>query len=182
MLRRLLSISLTATCLVVTATSWAVGTKSSSRRSSRDEWKPRHRVESRERDDWDYKRGMEFTERGDWDNAIRSFKKTANRRESYPEAYNMLGYAYRKRAHKDLQRSEEAYSEALKQRPNFEEALEYQGELFIRLGRLREAYANYEQLRKADSEEAEELLEKLEQVLEEATAVQKERSKSEQPE
>src|SRR5260370_547750 len=70
-------------------------------------------------------------------------------------AWNGLGYALRKQRRFD--ESVSAYREALRLRPNYPQALEYLGEAYVELGRLAEARAVLERLRRLDPREADEL-------------------------
>ncbi|MEM9737136.1 MAG: tetratricopeptide repeat protein [Pseudomonadota bacterium] len=67
--------------------------------------------------------------------------------ETLPEnadVFSMLGYIYRKMD--DLELSAENYDRALRLDPNHLGALEYQGELFLRLGQNEQAAANLSRL------------------------------------
>ncbi|MEM6440939.1 MAG: hypothetical protein AAF763_14735 [Pseudomonadota bacterium] len=67
--------------------------------------------------------------------------------ETLPEnadVFSMLGYVYRKMD--DLEYSALNYDRALSLDPNHLGALEYQGELFLRLGRVEDAEANLSRL------------------------------------
>lgn len=73
------------------------------------------------------------------------------------DVWNLLGYTYRKL--EQYPESEAAYGRALTLNPDHLGALEYQGELFITLGRLDEAKANLARLQTlcGDCEETAEL-------------------------
>jgi len=60
------------------------------------------------------------------------------------DAWNLLGYASRKKG--DLEKSAEAYSEALRINPDHKDALEYQGELFLMQGDKAAAQGNLAKL------------------------------------
>ena len=67
-------------------------------------------------------------------------------REEYnnADAWNLLGYSHRNLGR--YKKAGKAYRKALKFDPKHKGALEYQGELFIKLGRVEEARANRERL------------------------------------
>lgn len=119
-----------------------------------------------------FNKGVDAQKKGRYDDAIRQFRRAIQAKRDYAEAYNMLGYVLRKKASESLEESGEAYATALELNPNFEEALEYQGELFLRLGQLKKAHANYLRLVALKSDEAKELKKKLDDVLKEARELQ----------
>jgi len=61
------------------------------------------------------------------------------------DAWNLLGYASRKKG--DLEKSADAYSKALSLDPEHKDALEYQGELFLMLGDRAAAEGNLVKLK-----------------------------------
>lgn len=67
-------------------------------------------------------------------------------REEYnnADAWNLLGYSHRNLGR--YKKAGKAYRKALKFDPKHKGALEYQGELFIKLGRVEDARANRERL------------------------------------
>ena len=67
-----------------------------------------------------------------------------------------------------LDQAGEAYQSALKLNANHDEALEYQGELYLWWGRLSDANQNLQRLKKMKSPEADELGRKLEHILNQA--------------
>ncbi len=76
--------------------------------------------------------------------AIRKLKKAVKEEPGDADAWNLLGYASRKKG--DLEQSAKAYGKALKIDPNHKDALEYQGELFLMQGDKVAASANLAQL------------------------------------
>jgi tetratricopeptide (TPR) repeat protein len=75
-----------------------------------------------------------------WTKAIADLKQIIAAEPSNAEAYNQLGFAYRNIGKYDL--SGRAYAKVLQLDPNHTGALEYQGELFIKLGQVDKAKAN----------------------------------------
>lgn len=77
---------------------------------------------------------------GEWTSAIAKLKAIVEADASNDDAYNLLGYAYRKSGNLDL--AQRYYSRALKLNPKHTGALEYQGELYLMLGETDKAKAN----------------------------------------
>ena len=73
----------------------------------------------------------------------------------------MIGKAY-------MEEAGEAYQKALSADRNHDEALEYQGELYLWWGKLTEANRNLERLKRMNSPEAKELEDKLDLILQQA--------------
>ena len=67
-------------------------------------------------------------------------KKVVAANAKHAEANNMLGFAYRKKG--DLRSAAGYYDQALKIDANHKGALEYQGEMFLKLGRPEDAVKN----------------------------------------
>jgi len=77
--------------------------------------------------------------------ATKQLRKVIKQEKSNADAWNLLGYSWRKLDKNKKSRS--AYAKALKLDPEHKGALEYQGELFIKLGELDKAEANLEKLK-----------------------------------
>ena len=80
-------------------------------------------------------------------------------RAEFPDAWNELGFALRNQGR--YAESLDAYHEALRQRPDFPEALEYLGEAYVKMGRLDDARAVLARLRVLDAARAAELDEEI---------------------
>ena len=78
--------------------------------------------------------------------AIEPLKKMVNEDPDNADAWNLLGFALRKTD--QLEDAQAAYTNALNLDPEHKGALEYQGELFLRLGDRSAAEANLMQLKK----------------------------------
>jgi len=92
--------------------------------------------------------------------AIKKLKHTLKSDEKNADKWNLLGYASRKSG--DTDGAETAYKKALSINEDHLGALEYQGELFIILGRLEDAQKNLDHLTRLcpnGCEEQEELAE-----------------------
>ena len=106
-----------------------------------------------------YDRGMKYVEDNDYVKAVRMFRIAVSKKKDHTEAYNMLGFSLRKSG-----RYEEAiknYKKALKINPDFPEAHEYIGEAYLSKGNRDLAWMHYTELKRLESEEADELLEKI---------------------
>ncbi len=79
-------------------------------------------------------------------NAIRKLKNAVKEKPGNADAWNLLGYASRKKG--DLEQSASAYSKALEIEPDHKGALEYQGELFLMQGDKAGAETNLAKLAK----------------------------------
>jgi len=77
--------------------------------------------------------------------ATKQLRKVVKQDKSNADAWNLLGYSWRKLDKN--KKSGKAYAKALKLDPNHKGALEYQGELFIKLGELDNAKANLSRLK-----------------------------------
>jgi tetratricopeptide (TPR) repeat protein len=110
--------------------------------------------------DW-YDEGYAASQAEDYRKAVRSFRKAISLDRQYAQAYNMLGFSLRK-----LGRIKEAlssYEKALKLKPDFPEAREYYGEAHLQNGNLEGALEQYRILEQSGSEEAQELMAKIEE-------------------
>jgi tetratricopeptide (TPR) repeat protein len=110
--------------------------------------------------DW-YDLGYIASQEERYQEGVRSFREALFLKRDYAEAYNMLGFCLRK-----LGRVKEAlanYEKALKLKPDFPEAREYYGEAHLQNGNLEAALEQYRILEQSGSEEAQELLAKIEE-------------------
>jgi tetratricopeptide (TPR) repeat protein len=107
----------------------------------------------------EYDRGVRARVAKNWPAAIAAFRRAADLRPDFPEAWNELGYALRNEAR--YAESLAAYDRALKLRPDFPEALEYLGEAYVKMGRLDEARRVLERLRPLDTSRAAELADEI---------------------
>jgi len=87
--------------------------------------------------------------------AIRKLEAVVDAKPKNANAWNLLGFAHRK--NDNLEAATSAYENALTIDPAHKGALEYQGELFIRLGNIEGAKANLEKLQAACPDGCEEL-------------------------
>jgi Flp pilus assembly protein TadD len=117
-------------------------------------------AEAKSAQDW-YDLGYIASQEERYQEGVRSFREALSLKRDYAEAYNMLGFCLRK-----LGRVKEAlanYEKALKLKPDFPEAREYYGEAHLQNGDLEAALEQYRILEQSGSEEAQELLAKIEE-------------------
>ena len=91
--------------------------------------------------------------------ALKKFEAALEKDSAYYQAWNMVGYCARNTG--DLKRAFAAYEKSLSIQPDYDEAHEYLGEAYIMSGDLAKAKAELAWLRANDSDEAEELAEKI---------------------
>ena len=89
---------------------------------------------------YNYRATSDAKAKKEYEKAIDDFKKTLDADPSMKEAYNNLGFCYRKIG--KLDESLKAYKRALKLDPDFEQALEYLGETYLPLDDLKRANLN----------------------------------------
>lgn len=118
-----------------------------------------------------YNRGVKAQQRGAYEEAVKWYRRALDERSDYPDALNNLGFSLRSIAKRYLDEANQAYNRALDIDRGHEEALEYQGELFIWQGKLKAAARNYERLKDMGSPQAGTLKRELDAVLDEARAV-----------
>ena len=107
----------------------------------------------------EYNRGVRARVAKDWATAIMAFKRAAELRPDFPDAWNELGFALRNQGR--YADSLDAYDRALALRPDFPEALEYLGEAYVKMGRLDDARRVLDRLRPLDRSRAAELAEEI---------------------
>ena len=90
-------------------------------------------------------KAQKYIDSGDWKKATRQLNQVVEEDDNNADAWNLLGYSWRKLD--ENRKSSKAYARALKINPEHKGALEYQGELFIKLGELEKAKGNLELLR-----------------------------------
>ena len=87
--------------------------------------------------------------KNEYKKAVKRFNKAIKHNDEFPEAFNNLGYCYRKLG--KLEESLEAYSKALELNPDFAQAIEYLGETFLALASLGRANEQLNRLKKLES-------------------------------
>ena len=97
-------------------------------------------------------------EDGEYEKALKDFKNAAKLNPELYQAYNGMGYAYRKTG--DYAKALEMYDQAIKLAPGFfPEAVEYRAEAYLALNRIDDARQAYLDLFAADRKQADILME-----------------------
>ena len=94
--------------------------------------------------------------REEYEKALKDFTKAASLNPSMPQAYNGMGYSYRKLG--DYAKALENYDKALQLAPKFPDAIEYRGEAYLALNRLDDAKQSYLTLFAMDRKQADSLM------------------------
>jgi tetratricopeptide (TPR) repeat protein len=81
----------------------------------------------------DYEQGKAAFEQEDWPAVIEHMERAIEERPWDDDAYNLMGFAYRRLG--DYDKALEAYDRALKLNPHHRGALEYLGEAYLELDR-----------------------------------------------
>jgi tetratricopeptide (TPR) repeat protein len=92
----------------------------------------------------DYAAGLAAFERQDWRGVIDQMTKVIARRPWRDNAYNLMGYAYRKLG--DYNRAIQHYQRALDLNPHHRGALEYLGEAYLEMGCMTQAQTALDRL------------------------------------
>jgi tetratricopeptide (TPR) repeat protein len=91
-----------------------------------------------------------------YEQALKDFKKSADYNPKLPQAWNGMGFAYRKLG--DYTKALKMYDRALELAPNFPDAVEYRGEAYLALNRIEDAKQAYLTLFAMDRKQAEMLM------------------------
>lgn len=94
--------------------------------------------------DPDYLAGKKAAEAKDWPTAIQDLEKAVKNHPQNADAWNYLGFSYRKSG--NLTKAFPAYEQALKLDPKHRGAHEYLGEAYLQAGNLPKAQAQLDQL------------------------------------
>ena len=94
--------------------------------------------------------------REEYEKALKDFTRAATLNPSMPQAYNGMGYSYRKLG--DYAKALENYDHALQLAPKFPDAIEYRGEAYLALNRLDDAKQAYLTLFAMDRKQADSLM------------------------
>jgi len=104
----------------------------------------------------------------DWNSAIRELNALVENGTQHADVYNLLGFSLRNVG--DVRAAQTFYKKALEFDPDHKGALEYQGELYVKLGELAKARDNAARLAKLCPQGCEEL-EDLKKAIAATTAV-----------
>jgi tetratricopeptide (TPR) repeat protein len=92
----------------------------------------------------DYAAGVAAFKQQDWQGVIDHMARAIEERPWEDEAYNLMGFAYRKLG--DYQQALEFYDKALRLNPHNRGALEYLGEAYLEMDRPKDAQAMLDRL------------------------------------
>jgi tetratricopeptide (TPR) repeat protein len=98
----------------------------------------------------------EKTARDEYGKALKDFQKAAELSPKSPQAFNGMGFTYRKLG--EFEKALESYDQALRLNPRFADAIEYRAEAYLALNRLEEAKQAYLALFALDRKQADLLM------------------------
>ena len=102
-----------------------------------------------------YKKATKQLKEEDYKSALKTLKKYTKSKKKDADGWTLLAFTNRKL--KNYSEAESLYTKALNLDPENTIAIEYQGELFVELGRIEEANANLAKLRELCPNSCEEL-------------------------
>lgn len=91
-----------------------------------------------------------------YEKALKDFTSAASNNPEMFQAYNGMGFSYRKTG--DYVKALEMYDKALKLKPGFADAIEYRGEAYLGLNRIDDAKQAYLEVLAADRKQADTLM------------------------
>lgn len=115
-----------------------------------------------------FNKGQAAQDKKDYEQAVSWYEKALRDKPDHADSWNNLGFSLRMIGKGYLDEAGKAYQKALTVDADHDEALEYQGELYLWWGKLTEADQNLQRLKKMNSPEAKELGQKLEHILAQA--------------
>jgi Flp pilus assembly protein TadD len=118
--------------------------------------------------DKSYKKGQAAQKREKYADAVKYYRQALKAKPKDADALNNLGFSLRSIGKQYMVEAAKAYDGALKSNANHEDALEYQGELYLWMGDLGKANANLKKLEKMNSDEAAELRKEIDAILAQA--------------
>ena len=92
----------------------------------------------------------------EYEKALKDFKSAATGSPQMYQAYNGMGFSYRKTG--DYAKALEMYDRALALKPGFPDAIEYRGEAYLGLNRVDDAKQAYLEILAADRKQADTLM------------------------
>jgi tetratricopeptide (TPR) repeat protein len=92
----------------------------------------------------------------EYEKALKDFKSAASNNPGMYQAYNGMGFSYRKTG--DYVKALEMYDKALQLKPGFPDAIEYRGEAYLGLNRIDDAKKAYLEVLAADRKQADTLM------------------------
>jgi tetratricopeptide (TPR) repeat protein len=104
----------------------------------------------------------------EYEKALKDFKSAAAGSPQMYQAYNGMGFAYRKTG--DYAKALEMYDRALTLKPGFPDAIEYRGEAYLGLNRIDDAKQAYLEILAADRKQADTLMAAMQKWIEQKKA------------
>jgi tetratricopeptide (TPR) repeat protein len=104
----------------------------------------------------------------EYEKALKDFKSAASNSPQMYQAYNGMGFSYRKTG--DYAKALEMYDRALQLKPGFPDAIEYRGEAYLGLNRVEDAKQAYLEILAADRKQADTLMAAMRQWIEQKKA------------
>ncbi|RME31959.1 MAG: tetratricopeptide repeat protein [Candidatus Zixiibacteriota bacterium] len=98
---------------------------------------------------YNYRATSDAKAREEYRKAVKNFTRAIEYDSTLAEAFNNLGYCYRKLG--DLKKSLEAYSQAIALKSDFAQAYEYRGEAYLAMGDLAKATRDHDTLKRLKS-------------------------------
>jgi len=106
--------------------------------------------------------------RKEYEKALKDFKSAASGSPQMYQAYNGMGFSYRKTG--DYAKALEMYDRALTLKPGFPDAIEYRGEAYLGLNRVEDAKQAYLEILAADRKQADTLMAAMQKWVEQKKA------------
>jgi tetratricopeptide (TPR) repeat protein len=100
----------------------------------------------------------------EYEKALKDFKTAATNSPEMYQAYNGMGFSYRKTG--DYAKALEMYDRALQLKPGFPDAIEYRGEAYLGLNRVDDAKQAYLEILAADRKQADTLMSAMQKWIE----------------
>jgi tetratricopeptide (TPR) repeat protein len=104
----------------------------------------------------------------EYEKALKDFKSAASNSPQMYQAYNGMGFSYRKTG--DYAKALEMYDRALTLKPGFPDAIEYRGEAYLGLNRVDDAKQAYLEILAADRKQADTLMAAMQKWIEQKKA------------
>jgi tetratricopeptide (TPR) repeat protein len=111
---------------------------------------------------------VEDKARKEYEKALKDFKSAAAGSPQMYQAYNGMGFSYRKTG--DYAKALEMYDRALTLKPGFPDAIEYRGEAYLGLNRIDDAKQAYLEILAADRKQADTLMAAMQKWIEDKKA------------
>jgi len=92
----------------------------------------------------------------EYEKALKDFRSASTNNPQMFQAYNGLGFSYRKTG--EYEKALEMYEKALSLKPGFPDAIEYRGEAYLGLNRVEDAKQAYLEVLAADRKQADTLM------------------------